>query len=105
MIEVQILDFDWDEGNQGKCQKHGLALAEIEVFFRQEQIFITPDIKHSQTEQRFLAMGQSPLGKPMFVVFTLRGQAAKQFIRPISARYMHQREVQKYEQEIARLNK
>ncbi len=26
--------FDWDAGNRDKCRKHGLALAEIEAFFR-----------------------------------------------------------------------
>jgi uncharacterized DUF497 family protein len=39
------------------------------------------------------------------VVFTPRQRAAGIRLRPISARYMHQREIKKYEQEIARAQK
>ncbi len=34
------------------------------------------------------------------VAFTFRNQRGKQFIRPISARFMNKKEVQKYEKEI-----
>ncbi|NJL83091.1 MAG: BrnT family toxin [Chloroflexaceae bacterium] len=77
-----------------KCQKHGVSLQEIEEFFFQTRLYVAPDIKHSQDEERFLAVGRSSAGKPMFVVFTLRNH----LIRPISARYMHQKEAKQYEQ-------
>lgn len=28
------MDFDWDDGNRDKAQKHGLTIGEIEGFFR-----------------------------------------------------------------------
>ncbi len=92
-MSITVEGFDWDEGNVTKCQKHGVTLEEIEEFF-QTQLYVAPDIKHSQDESRFLAVGRSPTGRPMFVVFTLRNN----LIRPISARYMHMKEAQQYEQ-------
>jgi len=91
-MNIRAEGFEWDEGNIAKCQKHGLSLEEIEAFFR-SKIFVAPDLKHSEKEERFLAVGYSSGGKPMFVTFTLRGN----LIRPISARYMHKKEAQNYE--------
>ena len=79
-------------GNIAKLQKHGLSLKEIEAFFR-SQVFVAPDLKHFGEEERFFSVGSSSGGKPMFVVFMLRGN----LIRPISARYKHQKETQNYE--------
>lgn len=36
----------------------------------------------------------------MFLVFTIRERHGERFIRPISARYMHQKEIEHYEREI-----
>jgi uncharacterized DUF497 family protein len=90
---IIVEGFDWDEGNVTKCQKHGVTLEEIEEFF-QAQIYVAPDLKHSQDEERFLAVGRLPSGRPMFVAFTFRNK----LIRPISARYMHEKEAKQYEQ-------
>lgn len=91
-MAISVEGFDWDEGNTAKCQKHDLSLEEIEEFFH-GQVFVAPDLKHSQNEERFLAVGRSSSGKPMFVAFTLRDN----LIRPISARYMHEKEARQYE--------
>jgi uncharacterized DUF497 family protein len=105
MINIRTLAFDWDDGNRDKCQIHGLTLDEIEAFFRQDRLYIAPDLKHTEDEQRLLAAGRSPLNNhSMFVVFTLRGDEDARLIRPISARYMHQREAERYgEEESARI--
>lgn len=97
MTQITASGFDWDTGNREKCQKHGLAVEEIEAFFQQEALDLAPDLAHSQTEQRLLAIGRGPSGKPMMVVFVLRTQEGDTVIRPISARYMHEREAKKYE--------
>ena len=102
MVSIEHTGFDWDEGNREKCQKHGLTLAEIEQFFAGENLYIAPDIKHSQSEQRFLAIGMGQGDRPMFVAFALRMQKGSNRIRPISARYMHKKEWEKYEQKITR---
>lgn len=103
MLNIQVAGFDWDGGNREKCRRHGLSLEEIEEFFRQGMVHVAPDIRHSEAERRFLAIGKSPVvtGKPVIVAFTLRESEGKRLIRPITARYMHAKELRKYEREIA----
>ena len=84
--------FDWDKGNRGKCQRHGVSLEEIEALF-QGELAVYPDPQHSVNEERFLAIGKGLLGRYIFLAFTIRTQGPDRFIRPISARYMHQKEV------------
>ncbi len=69
--------FDWDVGNRTKCQKHGVSIAAIEGLFSRP-ISILPDPAHSARETRLKAIG-----------------------RPISARYMHAKEIRAYEKAIA----
>lgn len=38
-------------------------------------------------------------GRYIFAVFTLRHKGSKLLIRPISARYMHQKEIDHYERQ------
>ena len=91
--------FNWDGGNRSKCTKHGLNREDIEKFFLQKEIYVTPDLKHSNWETRFLAIGNGPDKKYIIVVFTFRNINGRIFLRPISARFMHKKEVQKYEKE------
>lgn len=86
------MEFDWDAGNRTKVQKHGLAPDEIEHAMRTDPR-VAPDPVHSLTEQRFIAIGRTPAGRPVFIAFCFRGA----LIRPISARYMHAREVARHE--------
>jgi uncharacterized DUF497 family protein len=58
-----------------------------------------PDEAHSRTEQRLRAIGKTAEGRTIFVVFTLRRRGDDIIIRPISARYMHAKEVKSYEKE------
>jgi hypothetical protein len=89
--------FMWDEGNRHKCQKHGVQPKEIEqAFFNGPGVF--DDLAHSDMEKRFLAIGRSDQGRYIFIAFTRRAQGSATLIRPISARYMHQKEIEHYEQ-------
>jgi uncharacterized protein len=92
----QIAGFDWDEGNITKCQKHGVSIEEIEAALETRST-VAPDLKHSVAEQRFIAIERNMNGRPMFIAFTLRERNGQTLIRPVSARYMHQEEVEKYE--------
>ncbi len=60
---------------------------------------IRPDLAHSVHEQRFMAIGPGTNGRKIFVVFTIRLRGGRRLIRPISARYMHLKEVRRYEEE------
>ncbi|WP_414562141.1 MULTISPECIES: BrnT family toxin [unclassified Anabaena] len=96
MLE-SVCGFDWDEGNSAKCWNR-VSKEEIEYLFQQPGVLIAPDIKHSQDEDRYLAIGISSQQRYIFVAFTLRNQEDEILIRPISARYMRDTEVQKYGQ-------
>lgn len=88
--------FQWDDGNLAKCQKHGLTKDDVEaVFF--DVVEVAPDIAHSQSEARQLAIGRTAEGRPAFVVFTLRVVDEAVLVRPLSARYMHDKEFKRYE--------
>jgi uncharacterized DUF497 family protein len=91
-------------GNRTKCQKHGASLAAVEgVFHRPLAVF--PDPAHSETEERFKAVGRTEDDRSILVVFTLRRRNGSTFVRPISARYMHAKEVEHYEEAIAQAQK
>jgi len=99
---MKFAGFDWDDGNRRKCQKHGVTLAEIEdIFLNEPAVF--PDPAHSATEERLRAIGQTSAGQYVFVAFTLRHDAEDAvFVRPISARYMHDKEIRHYERQQGR---
>jgi len=96
----QVSGFDWDRGNRGKCQKHGVSIAEIEDLFTHSPR-IAPDPRHSANEDRLIAVGRTNAGRPVFVAFTLRTKKKRRLIRPVMARYMHAKEVAAYEKESA----
>jgi uncharacterized DUF497 family protein len=93
---MQFSGFDWDDGNRTKCQKHGVSVDTVERVFNRG-VMILPDDAHSLTEQRFRGVGYSAQGRALFVVFTIRRPRGEVLIRPISARFMHKKEVEHYE--------
>jgi uncharacterized protein len=98
MINLRVSGFDWDDGNRAKCQKHGLSITEIEAVFA-DNPRIAPDPKHSADEDRLIAVGRTSTGRPVFVAFTIRTINRRRLIRPITARYMHGKEIAAYEKE------
>ena len=92
--------FEWDEGNWDKCQKHGVCIAEIEALFTHPH-HLVPDVAHSTIETRFLAIGRGSGNRTILVAFTLRAGQIETLIRPISARFMHVKEIEAYEKATA----
>jgi uncharacterized DUF497 family protein len=93
----RIAGFEWDEGNARKsAAKHGVTQAEAEQVFLGGACLVLPDPDHSSLEARFHALGLTDSGRHLHVTFTLR--AGRTLIRVISARDMHRRERQFYEQ-------
>ena len=91
---LEIVGIAWDAGSQ----KHGVSIEEVEALCRDPTFAIRPDRAHSATELRFQGIGRTARGRHVFLVFTLREHEGKTFLRPIGARYMHAREVHRYEQ-------
>ncbi|MFN7169576.1 MAG: BrnT family toxin [Pannonibacter sp.] len=94
-MKQKISGFDWDDGNWPKCAKHGLTQMEIEEVFENGPA-IYSDL--TTDEDRWRAIGTTLEGRYVFVVFTLRQFGTAFYIRPVSARFMHQREIRRYEQ-------
>lgn len=92
IVRTNVHTFDWDDGNRAKCQKHGLSIAQIEYALT-HGTRVAPDARHSDEEQRFIAVSRTDEGRPVFVAFCWRDGR----LRPVSARYMHEREVLRYE--------
>ncbi len=87
--------FEWDEGNSDKSRrKHGVTIQECEEVFSNTPLLFLDDWKHSQEEERFIAMGKTDAGKKLFIVFTPR----KSKVRVISARPMDKGERLFYEE-------
>ena len=97
MMNLEFSGFDWDEGNAQKCLKHGVTKEEIEDLFLSEGIYLSKDSEHSNYERRMQVYGETDQGKFLFVAFTFQEITNNIFVRPISARYMHDKEVGKYE--------
>lgn len=93
-----ITGFDWDAGNATKNAVHGVAGEEAEQVFANSPLLTLDDARHSQSERRYHALGQTDAGRRLHVTFTLRTRAT--LIRVISARDMHRKERTRYEQEI-----
>jgi len=87
--------FQWDKGNRNKnLIKHSVEDLECEQVFLNEPLIILDDPKHSGTEKRFAAFGQTDAGRLLVLVFTKRGE----LLRVISARDMNRWERKFYEE-------
>lgn len=105
MLNPSFERFDWDQGDPAKCAAHGVTVDEIEGAFVSEAMMIVPDPKHSEDEDRYTAAGRARSGRHLFVAFTFRTVDGRRALRPITARYMHQKEAQRYEQARAQIEK
>lgn len=95
MVDIsKITGFDWDKANIDKSyQKHEITPREAEEVFLDEHIAIEKDIKHQESEERFIAIGKALKDKTLFIAFTFRGSK----IRVISARSANKKERRLYE--------
>ena len=98
IVFTQIISFQWDEGNARKSEeRHGVSQWEAEQVFANEPLLVVHDFQHSQSEQRYNALGCTASGRLLHVTFSLRNHNAA--IRVISARDMSRRERNRYAQE------
>ena len=67
--------------------------------FLSGSVAVYPAVERGGAEERFLAIGQSQGARWIFAVFALREREKRTLIRPISARYMHRKEVEHYERQ------
>jgi hypothetical protein len=92
--------FVWDEGKAEKnWEKHKVSRSECEQIFFNDPLVVAFGKKHSQSEERYYALGRTDNNRGLFVVFTRRHH----FIRVISARPMSRSERRWYEKENSNL--
>lgn len=88
------ISFDWDESNIEKnWKKHKVHYREAEEVFSNRQLKLFEDIKHSQKENRLIALGSTNQNRLLYIIFTMRNQK----IRIISARDQSKKERRLYE--------
>ena len=91
---MKVSGFDWDDGNWPKCGKHGLSKMEIEQVLMGYPAVMPDPHPH---EPRMRAIGKTDQGRYVFLVFMCREAGHQTLLRPISARYMHAKEIAHYE--------
>jgi len=85
--------FEWDEGNSDKnLHLHDVTDSECEQVFFNLPLLVAADVKHSQREPRYYALGRTDDDRWLFIAFTVRNKR----LRIISARDMNDRELKKY---------
>jgi len=86
--------FEWDEANAHKSwERHRVTPEEAEDVFFREPLVVRSDVRHSKSEKRLYALGQTGAGRRLFVAFTVR----RKLIRVISAREMNRSEAETYQ--------
>lgn len=102
MLTTRFERFDWDAGNRGKCLAHAylLARSRARCCSMTCSSCTTRSIRRTngQDEQRYIAAGPTRSGRYLFVAYTLRTIDERTALRPITARYMHKDEAERYEQ-------
>ncbi|KKQ98304.1 MAG: hypothetical protein UT24_C0007G0066 [Candidatus Woesebacteria bacterium GW2011_GWB1_39_12] len=90
------LSFDWNKGNIDKnWQKHKVHYKEAEEAFLNKPLSLLRDKKHSQSEERYIALGMTSQKRKLHIVFTIRNSN----IRIISARNQSKKERKYYAKE------
>jgi len=92
-ILARCTGFEWDKHNSEKIKtKHNVMPVECEQVFFNIPIIAGDDLKHSKIENRFYVLGQTDVGRLLFMVFTVRNEK----LRVISARDMNRKERRVY---------
>ncbi|MCC7178458.1 MAG: BrnT family toxin [Acidobacteria bacterium] len=77
--------FEWDGGNSAKnWLRHEVQQAEAEQTLLNTPLVVNVTTRHGAGEPRFIALGQTDVGRLLTIVFTIRGTR----LRVISARAM-----------------
>lgn len=91
--------FEWDATKAASNhRKHGISFDLAATVFRDPLMISIPDDEHSETEERWISMGQAENSKLLLVVHTyLEISANAANVRIISARSATKHEQRQYE--------
>lgn len=101
-VLFQVEGFDWDKGNIEKnWEKHRVSYLECEEVFFNQPLVVQEDDVHSESENRYYAVGKTNDDRHLFIIFTIRDKK----VRVISARDMNRKERRRYREEIEKITK
>lgn len=90
------MHFEWNENKAlNNLSKHGVAFEEAKTVFDDPLYVDFYDPDHSETEERYLIVGESKQGRLLIVSYTER----RNLIRLISAREVTRTEREAYKEE------
>ncbi len=90
------MNFEWDRAKaEANLEKHGVGFPDAATAFGDPLSLTISDPDHSESEDRYVLVGQAASGRLLVVVHTYRGEA----VRLVSARLATSRERKSYEQE------
>ncbi len=92
---MDILNFEWDENkNTINKKKHNISFDEAKTVFYDEDALLIDDPEHSETEERFIILGNSISANLLVVCHCYR--QSESVIRIISARKATKNEIAQY---------
>lgn len=88
------IEFEWDAAKaEANLRKHGVSFEEAATAFSDTLSTTIPDPLHSESEARYVLLGQTSAGRLVVVVHVDRGVR----VRLISARIATRKERKQYE--------
>jgi uncharacterized DUF497 family protein len=79
------VEFDWDEGNEGKNLRHGVHDWEIEEALLDLDL-VRVNRRVVEGEERFAVLGRAEgSGRYLKIIYTVRVRGRTRLVRPISA--------------------
>lgn len=91
------MEFEWDpEKDKANKNKHKLGFVEACYVFADKYMLTSFDKEHSEYEERWVTIGQSPGNKVLVVIHTFRKAKGKESVRIISARKATKHEERQY---------
>ncbi len=91
------MKFEWDtEKDKANRKKHKVTFLEACYVFADKCMLTFFDNKHSEDEDRWVTIGQTPNNKILVVIHTYRKTKGKESVRIISARKASRHEEKQY---------
>ncbi|MFW5862919.1 MAG: BrnT family toxin [Spirochaetota bacterium] len=91
------MKFEWDQHKAEKnVKKHNISFENAAFVFADKDALTIFDEDHSDLEDRWITLGQIPIGSVILVVHTYRKTNREEVIRIISARTATKSELKQY---------
>lgn len=91
------MKFEWDHVKEkANREKHKVAFPDAAYIFADKYILNAFDEEHSDNEDRWVSVGQTPSGEILTIVHTYRKIDGEERIRIISARKATKKEIRQY---------